>query len=527
MFTLEQIANIKASQSIRVRFLATLVANATRLGFNLLAAMLIARSLGPSDFGNFSFLLCSFAAIIGLLDMGSSQAFYTFISRRKRSVSFYLCYLTWIGIQLSVGVLLLAALIPDAWEDRIWLGHERGLILLAFLVSFTTSQVWQTTTRAGESIRATVLVQIFNICLGAVHLSVVLLMVKFDYLVVTNLFIVILVENLIFVIVLAHRLRNRLTEDNYQHKEGFKQIFGEFKTYCSPLVIFAWASFAYRFAEIWMLQHFGGPVQQGFYSVGLRFSALSLITTTSILQILWKEIAEAGEKQDREKIQRLYVKTSRSLYFVGALMSCFLIPHSREILGTVLGPSFEPAWLCLAVMLLFPLYQSLGQINGTFLYASGNTRTQSHYGIALGALGIVATYFVLAPSTASIGGLGLGADGMALRMVALTAFGVNIQSYLVSRIGGWRFDFWSQPCSLVFLLVNSLVAKTLSFGLLEVLGIAPSLLSCLLSSVPFYLTGAGVLVYIFPWIAGVNKEEFSSISSSARAIIRRGWEYIC
>ncbi|MFN3467993.1 MAG: oligosaccharide flippase family protein, partial [Candidatus Brocadiales bacterium] len=68
------------TESIKFRFLASILANVTRMGLGLLTGLLVARGLGPAEFGSFSFLLTSFTAISQLLDMGSSQAFYTFVS---------------------------------------------------------------------------------------------------------------------------------------------------------------------------------------------------------------------------------------------------------------------------------------------------------------------------------------------------------------------------------------------------------------------------------------------------------------
>ncbi len=95
-------------QSIKTRFFATLFANIGGMGLSFLAGIIIARGLGPAGYGNFNFLLGSFASIILLLDIGTASAFYTFLSQRKRGKRFYLYYFLWIGIEFLVAFLLIS-----------------------------------------------------------------------------------------------------------------------------------------------------------------------------------------------------------------------------------------------------------------------------------------------------------------------------------------------------------------------------------------------------------------------------------
>jgi O-antigen/teichoic acid export membrane protein len=71
-----------------------------RAAISLIAGLLVARGLGPSDYGNLAYLLGSFWAIRALLDMGSGSAFYTFIAQRHRGRLFYLVYFCWLGFEL-------------------------------------------------------------------------------------------------------------------------------------------------------------------------------------------------------------------------------------------------------------------------------------------------------------------------------------------------------------------------------------------------------------------------------------------
>ena len=178
------------NQSVKVRFFFSLLANIARIGLSFVAGIIIARSLGPEGYGNFNFLLGSFVSIITLFDMGTSSAFYTFLSQRKQNSKYYLYYFIWLGIQFVLIVLLIALVFPDAWRNKIWLGQTKSLIILAFSASFIRGKVWQTVTQAGESIRATVIVQLYNIIYAGLYLCIVLLMFFLHHLTISNLFII-------------------------------------------------------------------------------------------------------------------------------------------------------------------------------------------------------------------------------------------------------------------------------------------------------------------------------------------------
>ncbi|MCD6572672.1 MAG: oligosaccharide flippase family protein [Thermoplasmata archaeon] len=505
-------------QDIKTRFLTTLFVNILKLGLSFLSGIIIARSLGPADYGNFNFLLVSFASIIDLLDMGTSSAFYTFLSQKKRSSKFYLYYLAWLGVQFLIGLFLIALVFPDSWQNRIWLGHKKKLNILAFFASFMMTKIWQTATQAGESIRATVIVQLHSIALAGFHLCTILAMVSLHCLTITNLFIIIAVEYLLFTFILAKRLKDNLIDLEETEQAELSNIIKEFKIYCTPLIIYSIVSFAYSFADTWLLQRFGGAVQQGFYSVGLRFSTICLIATTSMLRVFWKEIGEAHAQGNKERLYYLYTKISRALFFVAAVGACFLIPFSKEILVFLLGPKYKPGWLCLAIMFLYPIHQSLGQISGSYFCATAQTKLYSKIAIARMIFSIFITYFVLASPSAKIPGLGLGSVGLALKMVILQIIGVNIFDYIICGYSRWKTEFSYRGVGIILLLIISFISKGFLSHISHFLGISLHSLLLIIGCIPIYISMVGLVVYLFPGLSGIEKGQLINLAKSVNKV---------
>ncbi len=504
-------------KSIKVRFLATFVVNILRVGFSFITGLIIARTLGPDEYGNFSFLLGIFISLASLVDMASSSAFYTFISQRQRGREFFLYYGGWVLFQLLI-LLLLVLFLPDSIRQKIWFENPFGLVLLALFANFAMNQLWRLATQIGESTRDTVGVQIQNLALAVAYLAGVAVLAGFHFVSVKNLFILNVILYLFFSALYAQRIYQSgilLKGD----REDLRGVFKEFKIYCLPLVIFTWVGFLYSFADYWLLQKFGGSVQQGYYAIGARFSAISLVATTSMLRVFWKEIAEANSFGNMERVRLLYNQVSRSLYFVSAVISCLMIPFTRDILALLLGPSYQDAWLPLGLMLLYPMHQALGQINGTMLYSMGKTHARSTAGLINMAISIPTVYILLAPKSAMIPGLQLGAVGLALKMVACQLITVNLMAFFVARYIKAAFNWTHQINVLLLLLPIGFLSKFFSKGILSLASFDGYIILVMAISGIFYLVIVSFLVCYFPAIAGLNRDQINHGFSWLRARI--------
>lgn len=504
--SLRKIRAIK-SAGIRIRFLSTVITNILRMIIAFIAGIVIARTLGPGEYGNFTFLLGSFTSLATLVDMATSSAFYTFVSQRQRGRKFFFYYGSWVLAQLLI-ILLIVLFLPDSIREKIWLGHPFSLILLALFTSFTMNQLWRFTAQIGESIRDTVGVQIRNLTIAVTYLICVLLLAGLHVVSIKNLFLLNIILYFLFSFLYGWRIYEAGILSR-KEKEDLKDVFREFKSYCFPLVIYTWAGFLYSFADYWLLQKFGGSVQQGYYAIGARFSALSLIATTSMLQVLWKEIAEAHFHGNMERVRLLYQQVSRSLYFIGAVISCIMIPFSQEILALLLGPSYKAAWLPLSLMFLYPVHQAMGQINGTMLYSIGKTKATSAIGLVNMGISIPTAYILLASKSATIPGLQLGAFGMALKMVGCQLITVNLMAFWVARYINTTFDWTHQIHVLLLLLPIGFLSKSFSQHLLSLWSFDRYIILVIAVSSIFYLVSVGILIRFFPPIAGLNRDQIN------------------
>ena len=147
------------THSITNRFVFSFSANVIRGIISLISGLLLARWLGPEDYGRMAFLLVSFLALKQLLDMSSSSAFFTFIAREDRSYNFFRLYGYWVAIQLLISVSIILFFIPSSILSVVWNGEEKSLIILALIAVFFQNMVWTIASRVAEAARETMYVQ--------------------------------------------------------------------------------------------------------------------------------------------------------------------------------------------------------------------------------------------------------------------------------------------------------------------------------------------------------------------------------
>jgi len=162
---------------------------------------------------------------------------------------------------------------------------------------------------------------------------------------------------------------------------------------------------------------------------------------------------------------------------------------------------------------LYPIHQSLGQINASYFYATAQTKLYSNLSIIMMMTTIPITYFVLASPSATVPGLGLGSVGLALKVVVLQIIWVNIFSYFISKLSRWRFDFLYQFATTIPLLLVSFTVKQFLIYSSHLLNISLHPLSLILCSLPLYILVTALIIYLFLGLSGMGRGMISSFIS--------------
>jgi O-antigen/teichoic acid export membrane protein len=285
----------------------------------------------------------------------------------------------------------------------------------------------------------------------------------------------------------------------------------EFYQYSSPLFLYALVGLIVVFLDRWLLQVFGGGVQQGFYGLSYQIGAVCFLFTSSIVSLIMREFSIAYTNKDLMQMAFLFRRYIPLFYGIVAYFSCFIAMQAESVAYIFGGAGFHGAAMAIAIMAFYQIHQTYGMLSGAVFMASGQTQLYSKIGIIFMLVGIPISYFLIAPENKM--GLNAGATGLAIKMVIVQFLGVNVHLYFNCRF--LKLNFWRymghQVLSVFILLVFSAFASLVvdNLSILQNKIIVRFLLSGML-----YSTMVMGLLYYMPLLFGLERKDISSVLRS-------------
>lgn len=489
----------------KVRVFATTVANIFSSSLRFITNIFIARALGPSAYGELNFLLASVPGIRAFMELGTTQAFFTFISRNDKPAGIYYWYFKWLFFQLVIMTMLVVLLETTGYMDTFWLGISTPLVFMAIYASFLKDTLWSTFNNIAEAKRETIAIQTRNAIIALAHFMLVIIFYFTGMLSVGKILFLIQIE-VVAAVLFSLRLVKSEDGKGYERKSSLRNVVAKIKPYCAPLILYSLVGGVSAFGERWILQKYGGSIQQGLYSMSFYLGSLAMLVPASMQKVLWKEIAEATSSGRHDSAYNYY-KTGSHLCFISAsILAGLSIPWSEQIVSMLAGANYREGASIFSCMVLFSVYQSFGQITGTTLYAVSHTRLLSGIGITGMVAGLIVTYFMIAPADAIVPGLGFGGMGLAIKMLVLTVVVTSVQNVLVCRAQKWPVDWQYQPRTIAVLLASGYISRYLADGL----GNGVSVHIKMSLAILIYLCIAALVLLKRPSILGIESQEIDT-----------------
>jgi O-antigen/teichoic acid export membrane protein len=495
-----------------------------KLGSNLFGMLIafgtqaiIPRALGPTSYGNFSFLTSFLSQVVDFFDSGTSVGFYAKLSQRRRDLGLVRFY--W-GFTLAASVLLVLTVgmvFVLRFERWLWPGQETRFIWLAVVWGLLNWYV-QIVNKMLDAYGLTVGGEILRMQQKALGLGLVVLMFLAHHFSLVEFF---LYQYVILVFlwfgwwrVLA-RNGFALCPSQRLASTAVKQYAGELYEYSAPLVIYALVVMLGGAADRWILQRYAGSVQQGYYGLSYQIGTLCFLFTSAMTPLFMREIARAFGEGDFERMRMLFRRTIPMLYAVGAYFAVFVAIQARKVVLIFGGSQYQGAALAIAIMAIYPVHRTYGQLSGSVFLATGQTRLQRNIGIIYTLVGLPLTFLMLAPR--SMVGLDLGSTGLAIKMVAVQVVMVNVELWFNCRWLGLSF-WWYAGHQLYCLVVLGSIAW-MSAAVADVM-IAGAVPAFLVSGV-IYTTGCAVVLLTAPSVFGTSREAIVELVRRARKQV--GW----
>jgi O-antigen/teichoic acid export membrane protein len=500
--------NNSKDDSLRKRYLYKLSTNLAALGMNLVTQAIIPRGLGPRAYGDFNFLTSFFSQITGFLDSGTSVALYTKLSCRPHDSGLVRFYLYFVGIASLIMLLLVLGVTLTPLASVLWPGQRIIYVYLAalFALLLWTSQVLN---QMADACGLTVRSEVARLSQKALALVLILVLFAMGWLYLTSFFLYNYAILLFLVVAFAWIIRRWRQRSDLNTRLSVGDARGyarELCEYSHPLIVYALIGLIANIVDRWLLQYFGGSVEQGFFGLSFQIGSICIAFTTAMTPLLLREFSIAYEDKDLNRMSHLFRRSALLLYSVAAYFSCFIALQSDKVIYLMGGDKFRDAARAVAIMSLYPVHQTYGQLAGSVMYAAGRTKLYRNAGTIFLVAGIPLTYFFVAPA-AQLGFNG-GATGLALKMVLLQFVSVNVLLFYSTKLLNLSFGKFlgHQLAVLATLFALAAIVTILTDLLLE--PIKTAVIRFLAAGLAYTLC-AGILAYLIPSLFGLSHEDLN------------------
>lgn len=437
------------SHSLKKRFIYKLAGNFAALALGVVVLALVSRELGPSDFGRFEFLTANFKLVLDTLALQLPVAYFNWISRKghKENTDYATGFtFYWIvGLASLFGIFIYAAIIsgisiwlwPDVPESYLWYA-----LALTFAISFYQLFIYLADGRA-----LTVGLEKIRLVQNVLKTAGILLLFDWGILTLSSYFMVqtaVVCFSIIASIgwLASHKALNVGALKFWSVEQAEKAKFHEFAiSYTRPLILTMLVGFVFLYFDRWFLQTIAGSSQQGYYALSERLGMIIFIFTSAMTPLIMREFAFAYEERDMARLSGLFERI-KVFIFIAAVAGCFMSVQSEAIVTLFAGDKYSEAIMPVAIMALYPIHQTFGQLSGSLLVATGQTRMYAKLSIAVMVVSAPVSYLLLAPHNFLIPGLALGATGLAIKMVLIQFLGTNVQLYFNTKFLGASFRHW-------------------------------------------------------------------------------------
>jgi O-antigen/teichoic acid export membrane protein len=416
------------------RYLITLLSTVVRAILNFTVSISVAKYLMPEAYGNYQYLLSILTAVLIFTNLSTESAYFTFISKKKQNIKFHLTYFGWQFLQIIV-VFGFILLINQEVYSLLFKNTDIGLILIALTAVFFVGNIQNTVNHVVESIRKTHFSQFASLFMAIIHLILVFSFINTGHLDINILFQVLIFEYILYTLIIIFIFKKYKIEIFSNISFDFKDVVNKFYIYSKPLFIFLIVAFIYKFIDRWLIQTYIGAEGQAFFAISMQFSTLTLLVTSSILKIFWKEISHSLERDNIDKTKKYFLAVSENLFIFTTVISSTLFFFSDNILNYFYTDDYGEASLVFKLMMLYPIVQSMGQLYSTYLLASEKTKLYRNISILFLIVGIFLSILIF-----SNFGMKMGIEGIAIKLLIIDVLSITVCEYYIMRGFGMRIN---------------------------------------------------------------------------------------
>jgi O-antigen/teichoic acid export membrane protein len=501
--------------SIKRRYFFKLIKSIIDALINASMLLFVPNTLGPVNYGNFTFIRDTFQNIIQTSDLNLGSAHNNAAARKINSqieTNFYFSFVFLIGIILIFFVSIITFLnfnkylFPAQESKFIFLGAILAYFMYVFsnLMGYSDSK----SLTVGFEKRAIIINIIIFLFFLVLFFSNQLNLINF-FLYRLFLYFVLITSAFYF-----FKYQNKF-KFNFVNPFGaeFRKILFNFLTFSGPLIFLSFVGLLFTFFDRWFLQIIDGSKSQGMYSLAFALSSIAGLFLSPFTPLVMQTVAKADEEKDDNLIISTFSNV-KFLYLISVFLSFFFIFHVDQILQLTGGSNYNFGKATIMIMFLHPMHVVYGQIAGGSLIALSKTKLYSNISLFTTIIGFFITYFLIAPVNYVIPGLGLNSFGLALKVVIHQFISVNIQTFFICKY--LKISYFNFLKSQFLIPIPIIFIAILEYYFINKFYVNTSIIRIIISlieSISIWLFLIVILIYINPKLFFLNKNMIDSFKN--------------
>ena len=415
-------------ESLAKRYKFKLFSNMISLLAGGIVTYFIPKALGPAMYGNFNFITSFFSSLLSFFQFGTSNAFYTKLSKNQKDNKLIRFYFGFILITFLLCFLVVQTIYLLDKNSIVWPEINIKLVYAGLLFSILTFIV-ATVKNINDAIGITSFSEKVIVIQRLSGLIFILVLYYYSRINVWTFFLYHYLM-LLFVLIIWIRMLlksgiNPWIKKLYKH--DLKKYTKDFYIYSHPLILMSFVTLIVNIGDRWLLQTYSGSVEQGYFSFANQISVLCFIFSSAMTPLLMREFTVAYGNKNFKLIASLFKKNIPLLYFIGAFISIYDAFNKEIIIYAIAGDEYLDGSIAFMLMAFYPIQQSYGQLSGALFFATDQTKLYTNIGISVTVIGLFTTFFLISPK--NIGGLDLGSTGLAIKFLLIQFLGVTIGLY--------------------------------------------------------------------------------------------------
>lgn len=493
----------------RRHYFLKLLTNVVKIPVFFLLESFFSRILGPKAYGNYNFLNDSLSKIVGFFDSGISMGFYTKFSSNTKDLKLLKSFWFIVFLFSVIFLLFIACSSLFRFNKVIWPEQHLLYIYLSAIFSLMTFYT-VICSKILDATRLTILSEKMRM----IQMLISILVFVFIFFFLTSLSLdqfyliqIILLSLLVFgTAIIMNRSEMSLIPKVHLNTADLKKYLKNFYIYSKPFFIYSLFTTLFGLYERWLLQYYSGSIEQAYIGLALKVGSIIFIFSSAMIPILLREISISFGENDIKRINHLFYKNYKILFLLASVISCIIFFNAKTVVLLLGGSEYINSVDVVKVLSIFPVYQTIGQINSSLYYTTNRVKLYSTISIAILPISTLFNYFLIAPKIGN--GLELGAIGLALQMVLSQILVQNILLYFNTKFLNLSFYklLLTQVIVLsIFFLIGYIVQHLLTLVLLN------SVLELSVFSFALIL-GTSFIVYFNPAFLGFeNRKEIFNL----------------